>query len=525
MDRQPGTRGFFEPSDQQATIRDNRRADRPHISSVQDIKGHHMEDFLFETYNPGFTSRVRGAVPNYHRPTLSTNQHLYLQPTSTEPSEAPTAGTHGFGTSSVAESTALYSWADTATDPGNLLDAHQAQPPSRSNAFMRPTRPRHKRKERSPPTPPRLGKLNPEDEYYDNFIYEEYRPPPKKGSTESQSTPMGQSSMDHCSDSDLMRRYATTLFQADPIKYFGLRDVAERAPTKVTEKEENHLNQMAHRPFPDPLKTMKEKRDAADATSSHPGTQQPRKRIGKKMKTEAEGEYYTEYSSGQKGRANWEDNFVLRFPDLPIPPAAPTFRPTVIALLHAGKTNRGPQDFTQRIINVIEKCEDENYRRLLVEKLKGIREPDSRRAQDRGPAPGPAPSQSSRPSHAQSTDNQTGGRVQRPHNQAPVYGPDLPAPSTRPPPHDPTTSNPALPDYSQYDPSQGLDFGNTATEDQAGFFPADTASYDFFANNSYVAQATSYAMGASPMMSSAQMGAFDAAITFPSLEDPRSGPQ
>ncbi|KAJ6258583.1 hypothetical protein Dda_6629 [Drechslerella dactyloides] len=501
----------------QATIRDRRRQPRSQIPPQQDstpdyTSNYRIDEFIAnsDSYTPQFGSHALRHA-NYDGPPGYIPRPSYSHPTSTEPSEAPTTCTNPFGNpSSIAPSIGVHSYPDdAATDVSNFMGMFSNPPIPRLTVSPEYLKGKAKAKRNRSPTPPtssRLSRLTPDDPNYEYFVYPEYSPPSKKHPSNGQNTPMGQSSMDHCSDRDLEKRYATTLFQHDPITYFGLRDVAEKAPTKVTEKEENYLKQMARSPFPETLKDMKARaRNNPEASSSQvkaPPSSEGHKK--KQVKTEGGDGSNIECRTRPKGRHNWEDNFATRYPGHPIPPAAPTFRPTVIALLHAGKAqyDLDPQDFSGRIITMIKRCEDPVFRQLLVEKLETIRDPDAHCERDKAPAPGPQPSQAGRSSGVQwSADaSQVGGRPQRGHNQAQLYGPDLPSSYTRPPAHDPTPSTSILgPDFASYEPN--LSFGGPS-DDQPGYYDNDNPSYAGFymGGGPYVdvAHQTSHAGGASP---------------------------
>ncbi|KAK6513829.1 hypothetical protein TWF506_008262 [Arthrobotrys conoides] len=212
-----------------------------------------------------------------------------------------------------------------------------------------------------------LEGLQPDHEYFTLFNYPEYKPP-----TSVKGTAMGTRSLDHHSDADLANSYASYLFQSDPIKFWILRDVAEKVPTKIREKEIAYYKQLgidvSDEGSIEPESKRKKMDTAGEAINSN---DEDFKNVSKPKEKRAR----TEKPSMPKGRRNWNEKFHKKFPDEPLPSSKPNWRPTVHVLLHAGKSNEGPQDFNSLILNTLKRCDaDPQFLSLLIQKIESCRD-------------------------------------------------------------------------------------------------------------------------------------------------------
>lgn len=212
-----------------------------------------------------------------------------------------------------------------------------------------------------------LDDLSPDHHLYDFFNYPEYKPP-----TSAKGTAMGIRSLDHHLDSELNNSYASYLFQSDPIKYWILRDVAEKVPTKIREKEIAYYKQLGiEDPGDGSTELESERRKIIDPAGEASNSNEVNFKGSSKPK---EKRARTEKSSIPKGRRNWNDKFRNKFPNDPLPSSKPNWRPTVHVLLHAGKSNEGPQDFNSRILNALKRCNDPQFLSLLIQKIESCRD-------------------------------------------------------------------------------------------------------------------------------------------------------
>ncbi|KAF3924393.1 hypothetical protein AA313_de0204922 [Arthrobotrys entomopaga] len=231
-----------------------------------------------------------------------------------------------------------------------------------------------KRKASRSPEPYSYSNLPPDHPFYHNFNYEPYSP-----LKTNRGKDVGTRSMDHCPDTELPKRYATYAFQHDPIKHWPLRDVAEKYPTKIREKEKKYEAQ---------LELTDEKEDllpryfdaAGDVMMPPPPPDSKgskRRRLDKRnSKSDEELElthHEHEQNTGKtKGVNNWQKNFMKKYPGAPVPCQIPNYRPVIHALLYAGRSGHGPQDFYTLIRRTIERCAEEEFRRFLLEKLDSL---------------------------------------------------------------------------------------------------------------------------------------------------------
>ncbi|EPS35925.1 hypothetical protein H072_10603 [Dactylellina haptotyla CBS 200.50] len=245
--------------------------------------------------------------------------------------------------------------------------------------------------------------------WYPMFNYKEYTPQKnKKGKTG------GTRSIDHVRGTEIKDRYATWSFQHDPIKYWLLRDVAEKFPTKVREKEFKHYQQYGSSETESQsviLEGEEEEEEEyeeeegqsaegvfdADGEVSVPasaGKRTKRRRISDESSVKLEessvydGESEKSASPKKKGRTNWDRSYQRRFPGEAIPSSTPLFRETVHTLIHAGKPDNayGPRDINTCFIKALERCSDPNFHRYLLEKLKDLNGPSSPSTEYRPPS-------------------------------------------------------------------------------------------------------------------------------------------
>ncbi|KAF3175862.1 hypothetical protein TWF788_008332 [Orbilia oligospora] len=218
-----------------------------------------------------------------------------------------------------------------------------------------------------------LRDIHPDHEYYSLFNYPEYRPP-----TSVKGTAMGTRSLDHHSDLELNGSFASYLFQSDPIEYWILRDVAEKVPTKIREKEMAYYKQLGIDVPDDGTAEPDSKRKKINAMGEPSNSNDEDYKNSSKPK---EKRPKTEKPSIPKGRRNWNDRFNKKFPNEPLPSSKPNWRPTVHVLLHAGKSNEGPQDFNSRILNALKRCDDDpQFLSLLIQKVESCRDSQHRLA-------------------------------------------------------------------------------------------------------------------------------------------------
>ncbi|KAK6339710.1 hypothetical protein TWF718_009103 [Orbilia javanica] len=211
-----------------------------------------------------------------------------------------------------------------------------------------------------------LDELPSNHEYYNLFNYPEYKPP-----TSSKGTAMGTRSLDHHPDSDLNNSYASYLFQSDPIEYWILRDVAEKVPTKIREKEIAYYKQLGVDlvdGIPEPDSKRRKIEDGAGEPLTLNDDDSKNSSRGKAARVK------TDKPPIPKGRRNWNEKFRSKFPGQPLPSSKPNWRPTVHALLHAGKSNEGPQDFNSRILNTLRRAYDHEFLALLIQKVESCRD-------------------------------------------------------------------------------------------------------------------------------------------------------
>ncbi|KAK6352350.1 hypothetical protein TWF730_009180 [Orbilia blumenaviensis] len=218
---------------------------------------------------------------------------------------------------------------------------------------------------------PNLSDIKSSHKYYSYFNYSEYQPPKS-----AKGTAMGTRSLDHHPDNDLQGTYASYLFQNDPIKYWTLRDVAEKVPTKIREKEIAYFKQLGvSSPYgtlgsgTNGAGTVDVTGDVADINAE--SSANPKKKE-KKARTGQDG------GPIPKGRRNWNENYKKNFPGAPLPSSKPNWRPTVHALLHAGKSDDGPQDFNSLVVNALKRCEaDPEFLSLLIQKVESCCDPQN----------------------------------------------------------------------------------------------------------------------------------------------------
>ncbi|KAK6498912.1 hypothetical protein TWF481_011482 [Arthrobotrys musiformis] len=238
---------------------------------------------------------------------------------------------------------------------------------SRPNANHDAQGERTRKRPRGTP-PPGLRDLPKDHKYYKLFNYPKYTPP-----TSNKGTAMGTRSLDHHPDSDLENAYASYLFQSDPVEYWLLRDVAEKVPTKIREKEIAYHKQLSNEDEPAEAAARRIKIGDTPGESSALGTEgfaSPPKSKEKRSKTEK--------SSLPKGRRNWIENYKDKFPGQPIPSSRPNWRPTTHVLLQAGRSEEGPQDFHSLILNTLGRCRDDpDFLELLIQKVASCGDPQS----------------------------------------------------------------------------------------------------------------------------------------------------
>ncbi|KAK6523612.1 hypothetical protein TWF281_001594 [Arthrobotrys megalospora] len=240
------------------------------------------------------------------------------------------------------------------------------QPPPRIAGSHQDAEGEARPKKRCRPPSLSLDELDENHKYYNSFNYPKYEPP-----RSTKGNPMGTRSLDHHPDTELDKSYASYRFQNDPVKYWVLRDVAEKVPTKIREKELAYFKQLGIAP-PDEMLAESKSKKIMDATgevlkSTGEALKKSLKRRDKRPRMGSEGAI-------TKGRRNWIENYGEKFPGEPVPSSIPNWRPTVHAVLHAGKTGQGPQDFNSLFINTIKKCDDAEFRSLLIQKLKSCRD-------------------------------------------------------------------------------------------------------------------------------------------------------
>ncbi|KAF3934857.1 hypothetical protein ABW19_dt0202445 [Dactylella cylindrospora] len=220
--------------------------------------------------------------------------------------------------------------------------------------------------------------LGPGHKYYKYFRYSSYVSPKCENGR-----PMGQSSMDHKSDSEMHVMFGTTLFQIDPIGYWTLRDVAEYMPTKINEKEKNYLNRLKDSKIEPKGKRKGKDEPVRSLKERIAGKTKPRAKRTKRDPDEESDEKSLHQEDRQKAVKNWNgiytENYKLihNVEPVEIPSHIPSYRQTVHAVINAGKPDdmHGPQDINTCFINTIRRCEDPEFRDLLIEKLKSIAGP------------------------------------------------------------------------------------------------------------------------------------------------------
>ncbi|EWC44984.1 hypothetical protein DRE_01043 [Drechslerella stenobrocha 248] len=304
------------------------------------------------------------------------------------PSVAPFPHSTVYGGRQYDQIETLSSINDTATDGArSMYFPGPSRPTARSRLGAKNLNGTSKRKASNSEAGQSYDNMSPDNKYYPLLncpLYEPLKNP-------ITGKPLGQSSMDHCSDAEIGSRFATTYFQHDPMRYWHLRDVAEKMPTKAKEKEENYQKQL-----PLPLHNSKprhprhqnddlfEEDEAEEEEEEEEEVKLAIKapRRSKKVKTERYEEQPEQVEQGahlRKGHINWIKNYRKNFPDVPedeIPPPLPTSRAIIFALLHAGGPlpgGKGPNDFGARIIRLIQQCESPDFRNEMVKKLGIIR--------------------------------------------------------------------------------------------------------------------------------------------------------
>ncbi|KAF3938784.1 hypothetical protein ABW19_dt0202408 [Dactylella cylindrospora] len=213
-----------------------------------------------------------------------------------------------------------------------------------------------------------LSDLRPGDAYYDLFIYPEYEP---QVNTET-GKPIGTTTSDHSTAEEIKNKYPSVLFQGEPIRHWALRDVVEWNPTKVREREEKYKEQLG-------VPQIAEKSRGSEIEQIKPTPKKKRLPINIKRKRNKDEvlDEPTAKHTRPTGTRNWYTRFKGDFPHIEIDEKSstlhvPTFRATVHALIYAGKSKDGPQDVNTCFIRAVQRCEDSDFRALLVEKLRSL---------------------------------------------------------------------------------------------------------------------------------------------------------
>ncbi|EPS39670.1 hypothetical protein H072_6519 [Dactylellina haptotyla CBS 200.50] len=210
----------------------------------------------------------------------------------------------------------------------------------------------------------------------------------------------GSRAVDNHSDSQLKDRYASCMFQKDPIKFWLLRDVAEKFPTKVREKENTYMR-IYGGAFTDAewqdLEHRKDLEESSESDAKELGRQgdllTPRqfpsivisRKFGNRDLVhhaenleEADLDKDISHPPKKKAANNWAQRFVRLFPGSSRESGylnAPTWRQSVHTVIRAGESRdkRLPNDVNSTFIRTIERCSDPDFRVLLIQKLRSYR--------------------------------------------------------------------------------------------------------------------------------------------------------